>query len=90
MLGKYVSDQQIPEFWRRRRRVEMTEAGIEPTASQLTKISKMQSAGCLLCRRARGAEGESTDSLAVEIYGHINSVGRQGMATTVTAAHHFI
>ena len=58
-----------------------------PTASFLTKIGKMQSGGCRLCRIAREARGESTDGLAVETYSHINSAGCEGMATTVTAAH---
>jgi len=61
-----------------------------PTASFLTKIGKMQSAGCRLCRIAREARGESTDGLADETHGHINSAGCEGMATTVTAAHHSI
>ena len=39
---------------------------------------------------AREARGESTDGLANETYGHINSAGCDGMATTVTAAHHSI
>ena len=68
----------------------MAVAGNTPTASFLTKIGKMQSAGCRLCRIARGARGASTDGLAAETHGHINSAGCEGMATTVTAAHHFI
>jgi len=48
----------------------MAVAGNTPTASQLTKTSQMQSAGCRLCRKA---QGDSTDGLAVETYGHINS-----------------
>ena len=71
-------------------RLGVVVAGITPTASFLTKIGKMQSAGCRLCRIAREARGESTDSLADEIHGHINSAGCEGMATTVTAAHHSI
>jgi len=47
----------------------------------------MQSALCRLCRIAREARGESTDGLAAEKHGHINSTGCKGMATTVTAAH---
>ena len=43
-----------------------------------------------VCRIARVARGESTEGLAVETYGHINSAGCEGMATTVTAAHHSI
>ena len=43
-----------------------------------------------LCKIAREAQGESTDGLANETHGHINSVGCEGMATTVTAAHHSI
>ena len=68
----------------------MAVAGNTPTASFLTKIGKMQSAGCRLCRIAREARGESTDGLAAETHGHINSAGCEGMATTVTAAHHSI
>jgi len=60
------------------------------TTRFLTKIGKMQSAGRWLCRIAREARGESTDGLAAEKYGHINSAGYEGMATTVTAAHHSI
>jgi len=48
------------------------------------------SAGCWLCRIAREARGESTDGLADETHGHINSAGCEGMETTVTAAHHSI
>ena len=61
-----------------------------PTASFLTKIGKIQSAGCRLCRIAREARGESKDGLAYEKHGHINSAGCEGMATTVTAAHYSI
>jgi len=68
----------------------MAVAGNTPTASFLTKIGKMQSAGCRLCRIAREARGESTDGLADETHGHINSAGCERMATTVTAAHHSI
>jgi len=50
MLGKYLNDQKIP--WQRRRRLGMAVAGNTPTASSLTKIGKMQSAGCRLCRIA--------------------------------------
>jgi len=50
-LGKYLSDKKIP--WQRRRRLGIAVAGNTSTASFLTKISKMQSAGCLLCRTAR-------------------------------------
>ena len=60
--------------------------GNTPTASFLTKIGKMQSAGCRLCKIAREARGESTDGLAKETHGYINSAG----CTTVTAAHHSI
>jgi len=61
-----------------------------PTASFLIKIGKMQSAQCRLCGIAREARGESTDGLATEKHGHINSAGCEGMAATVTAAHHSI
>jgi len=71
----------------------MAVANNTPTASFLTTIGKMQSAGCRLCRierETREARGESTDGLAAETHGHINSAGCEGMATTVTAAHHSI
>jgi len=88
--GPAARDKQIP--WRRKRRLGMAVAGITPTASQLTKTGKMQSAGCQLGRRVRGVRGESTESLAVETYCHISSAGCEGIATTVTAqaAHHCI
>ena len=88
MLGKYLSDKKIS--WQRRRRLGMAVAGNTPTASFLTKIGKIQSAGCRLCKIAREARVESTDGLAAETHGHINSAGCEGMATTVTAAHHSI
>jgi len=88
MLGKYLSDKKIP--WQRRRRLGMTVAGNTPTASFLTKIGMMQSAGCWLCKTAQEARGESTDGLADETHGHINNAGCEGMATTVTAALHSI
>ena len=61
-----------------------------PSASFLTKIGKMQSAGCRLCRIVRDARGESTDGLAAETHGRINSAGCEGMATKFTSAHHSI
>jgi len=72
--------------WQRRRRLGMAVAGNTPAASFLTKIGKMQLVGCRLCRIAREARGESTDGLADETHGHINSAGCEGMTTTVTAA----
>jgi len=68
----------------------MAVAGNTPTASFLTKIGKMQTAWCRLCRIARESRVESTDGLADETYGHINSAGCEGMATTVTAANYSI
>ena len=73
MLGKYLSDKKIP--CQRSRRLGIAVAGNTPTASFLTKIGKMQSAGCRLCRIAREARGESTDGLA----DHINSAGCEGI-----------
>jgi len=68
----------------------MAVAGNTLTASFLTKIRNMQSTGCRLCTIAREARGESTDGLADETHGHINSAGCEGIATKVTAAHHSI
>jgi len=50
MMKKYLSNKKIP--WQRRRRLRMAVVGNTPTASFLTKIGKMQSAGCRLCRIA--------------------------------------
>ena len=86
VLGMYLSDQKIP--WQRRRQSRMAVAGNTQTASFLTKIGKMQSAGCRLCRIALEVRDESTDGLAAETHGHIKSAGCcEGMITTVTAAH---
>jgi len=68
----------------------MAVAGNTPTANFLTKIGKMQSAWCRLCRNAREARSESTDGLTAETHGHINSAGCKGMATKVTVAYHSI
>jgi len=65
-------------------------AEITTTACFLTKMRKMQSAGCWLCRIAQETRGEITDGLADETHSHINSAVCEGMATTVTAAHHSI
>ena len=73
MLGKYLGDKTMA--WQRRRRLGMAVARNTPTASFLTKSGNMQSAGCRLCRIARAARGESTDGLAAETLGHINSAG---------------
>ena len=43
MLGKYLSNTKIP--WQRKRRLGIAVAVNTPTASFLTKIDKMQSAG---------------------------------------------
>ena len=84
MLGKYLIVKKIP--WQQRRRLGMAVAGNTQTASFLTQIGKTQSAECRLCGIAREARGESTDGLAADI----NSADCEGMAKTVTAAHHSI
>ena len=66
----------------------MAIAGVTPTGSWLKKISKLPTAGCRLCKRAREARGQSTQELPNETHGHINSAGCEGMAEAVTAAHH--
>ena len=45
---------------------------------------------CTLFKKAREQRGANTEILPEETYGHINSAFCDGMATTVTAAHHFI
>jgi len=68
---------------KRRKRLGMAVAGNTSTASFLTKIGKMQSARCQLCRIAREARGEGTDGLAAKTHDHINSAGCEGMTTTL-------
>jgi len=68
----------------------MAIAGIIPVAKWLAKIKQRSDVSCRLCKRARGQRGASTESLPEETYGRFNSAFCDGMATTVTAAHHFI
>jgi len=70
MLGKYLSDKNPMAV-----KETIGDGGGRntPKASFLTKIGKMQSAGCRLCRIVREARGASTDGLAAETHGHINS-----------------
>ena len=83
-LGKYLNDPCVP--WRHKRREMMAIAGIIPVA----KIKQQSDVSCRLCKRAREQRGASTENLPEETYGHINSAFCDEMATTVTAAHHFI
>ena len=87
-LGRYLSDAKIP--WKRRRRWRMAVAENILTASFLTKIGKIQSAVCWLCRIGREAWGESNDGLAAETHGHINSAGCEGMASSSGENRHTI
>jgi len=68
----------------------MAIAGIIPVAKRLAKIKQRSDVSCRLCKRAREQRGAGTENLPEETYGHINSALCDGMATTVTAAHHFI
>jgi len=67
-------------------------AGIIPVAKWLAKIKQRSDVGCRLCKRAQEQSGASlsTEKLLEDTYGHINSAFCNGMATTVTAASHFI
>jgi len=87
-LGKYLNDPCVP--WRRERRETMAIAGIIPVAKWLAKIKQRSNISCRLCKKAREQRGASTENLPEETCGHINSAFCDGMATTVTAAHHFI
>ena len=89
-LGKYVNDPCVPG--RHRRREMMAIAGIIPVAKWLAKIKERSDVSCRLCKKAREQRGASTEDLLGETYGHISSAfcDALGMATTVTAAHHFI
>jgi len=68
----------------------MAIAGIISVAKWLAKIKQRSDVSCRLCKRAREQRGASTENLPEDTYGHINSAFCDGMATTVTAAHHFI
>jgi len=68
----------------------MAIAGTIPVAKWLAKIKQRSDVSCGLCKRARVQRGASTENLPEETYGHINIAFCDGMATTVTAAHHFI
>ena len=68
----------------------MAIAGIIPVAKWLAKINQRSDASCRLCKRAREQRGASTENLLEETCGHINSAFCDGMATTDTAAYHFI
>jgi len=69
----------------------MAIAGIVPVARWLANIKQRSDVVCRLCKRARREQhGASTQNLPEETYGRINSAFCDGMATTVTAAHHFI
>jgi len=65
-------------------------AGIIPVAKWLAKIKWRSDVGCRLCKRARKQHGASTENFPEETYGHINGAFCDKIATTVTAAHHFI
>jgi len=68
----------------------MAIAGIFPVAKWLAKIKQRSDVGCTLCQRAREQRGATMENLPKETYGHMNSAFCDGIATTVTAAHHFI
>jgi len=87
-LGKYLNDPRVP--WRHKRRETMAIAGIIPVAKWLANIKQRSDVSCRLCKRAREQLVASNEHLPEETYGHINSAFCDGMATTVTAAQHFI
>ena len=87
-LGKYLNDPHVP--WRHKRRVKIAIAGIIPVAKWLAKIKQRSDVSCRLCKKAREQRGANTENLPEETYGHINSAFCDRMATTVTAAHHFM
>jgi len=86
-IGKYLNDPSVP--WRYKRREMMAITKIIPVAKWLAKIKQRSGVSCRLCKRAREQRGASTENLPEETYGNINSAFCDGMATTVTAAHHF-
>jgi len=88
LLRKYLNNPRVP--WRHKRREMMAIAGIILVAKWFAKIKRGSDVGCRLCTRAREQRSVSTENLPEETYGHINSALCDGMATTVTAGHHFI
>jgi len=68
----------------------MAIAGVIPVAKWLAQIKQRSDVSCRLCKWAREQRGASTENLPEQTYGHINSAFCDGMATTVTAVHHFI
>jgi len=68
----------------------MAIAGIVLVAKWLAKMKQRSDVGCRLRKRAREQGGANTEKLPEETHGHINNAFCNGMATTVTAAHHFI
>ena len=85
IIGKYLNNPHVP--WRHKRPEMMAIAGIVLVAKWLVKIKQRSDVGCRLCTRAREQRSASTENLPEE---HINSAFCDGMATTVTADHHFI
>jgi len=85
---KYLKDPRVP--WRHKRREMMAIAGIIQVVKWLVKIKQRSDVICRLCKRVRGKCSASIENLLEETYGHINSAFCNGMATTITAANHFI
>jgi len=85
--GSILDDPRVP--WRHKR-LEMIAIAriIVLVAKWLAKIKRRLDVGpgCRLCKRAREQHGASTENLAEETYGHINSAFCDGMVTTFTAA----
>jgi len=61
-----------------------------PVAKGLATIKRRLDVGCRSCKRAREQRGASSERLLEETYGHIDSAFCDRMATSITAAHHFI
>jgi len=68
----------------------MAIAGIIQVAKWLAKIKQRSDVSCRLCKKAREQRRASTENLPEKTYGHINNAFYDAMATTVTAAYHFI
>ena len=86
-LGKYLNDPRVP--WRHKAK-NNGNCRIILVAKWLAKIKQRSDVGCRLCKRARKQRSANNENLPEETYGQINSAFYDGMATTVTAAHHFI
>jgi len=82
MLGKHLSDKKNPM---EAKETIGHDSGRKYANSQFSDQNRQDAISRVLAFQiARGARGESTDNLAAETHGHINSAGCKGMAMTLS------